>query len=77
MECNHVTCPRSVYNTSRILKRNVPDIRGRCADCKKFLSQPRSYWENPKSVSVDAASINSEMVDTSCPKIDTPKNAKV
>jgi hypothetical protein len=42
--CNPKTCPRSLRNTSRVLRRNVPDIGGSCGDCPLFLRSGRDWW---------------------------------
>jgi len=48
MKCNRRTCQYSIDNTSAVLKRGFPDIKGSCADCKSFLKDAiHNYWANP------------------------------
>lgn len=48
MKCNRRTCPYSIDNTSAVLRRGFPDIKGSCADCKNFLKGgEHDYWSNP------------------------------
>jgi len=46
MKCNPQTCHRSILNTSRVLRRNIPDIEGSCGDCRKFMRGNRDWWFN-------------------------------
>ena len=48
MKCNRRTCQYSIDNTSAVLKRGFPDIKGSCADCKSFFKGgEHDYWSNP------------------------------
>jgi len=48
MKCNRKTCQYSIDNTSAVLKRGFPDVKGSCADCKSFFkSWEHDYWANP------------------------------